>query len=180
MSTTASVGKTKSTQSVAVLDRFERSVNWILKWLFAAGLALAGLIMALLFVAGFKLFWDAIVIFFGRAAAKVDVEPKAFALVEALKGLEYFFLAPLGYLVFLTMIRFVRSTISGDFDELADKRIRNIKSLTMSLLIAVIATDLVSKILGPQGLGRDSAIAEILVMGALIGYYVLLERKLDG
>ena len=148
--------------------------------LFGVGLLLAGGLMAVLFVAGFWMFVRAIAKFSWRTHVPEGTEADAFALVEALRGLEYFFLAPLGYLVFLTLIRYVESTVNTGSDPHADQRSEKqmvaVKVLIINLLLAIVATDLVSKVLGPKGLSVEAAGTEVFVMSAFAGYFLLLER----
>ena len=133
-----------------------RPVQSVLKWLFGAGLIFSAVVMAFLFGAGFALFYRAIALIVG-GTAEAGSDLHASALVQVLKGLEYFFLAPLAYLVFLTMIRFVRTVVTlGDY-RFAEEQMHGVKSLITSLMIAVVGTDLLSKILGPRGLTWDAA-----------------------
>jgi hypothetical protein len=148
--------------------------------LFGIGLLLAGGLMAMLFVAGFWMFVRAIANFSWRTRVPEGTETNAFALVDALRGLEYFFLAPLGYLVFLTLIRYLENTVKSGSDpheeQRSEKQMVAVKVLIINLLLAIVATDLVSKILGPKGLSVEAAGTEVFVMGAFAGYFLLLER----
>ena len=99
------------------------------------------------------------------------LDATASPLVYALRGFEYLFLAPLPYLVFHSLIKYVATFRQPGASEDAEHQVRRAKSLIVSLMVAVIATDLVSKILGPEGVVAG---AEVLVMAALVGYILVL------
>jgi hypothetical protein len=48
------------------------------------------------------------------------------------------------------------------------------KSLVTSLMIAVVATDLVGKVLSPDGLAQRRPIYELILIVVLSGYYLML------
>src|SRR5579859_391843 len=119
----------------------ETRLTKFFKKLFGIGLLLAGGLMTMLFIAGFWMFARAIANFSWRIGVLEGAEVNAFALLEALRGLEYFFLAPLGYLVFLTLIRFLESAVkagSEPHDEpRSEKQMIAVKVLIINLLIAI-------------------------------------------
>lgn len=133
--------------------------------------------MLFLFIAGFSEMGKAVIVFFRHSSWISDTEqPHALVLTDTLKGLEYLFLAPLGYLVFLSLTKYLQSKVEADDNPHAERDVLGIKSLIANLMIAVITTDLVSKILSPGGLSRDMAVNELLVMAMLAGYVYLLEH----
>ena len=158
------------------LDRFTE----LFEKLFVLGLLVAGLLMALLFAAGFVTISRAIWLFSLELFGHESAGPRTHPLVESLRGLEYLFLAPLGYMIFLTLIRFLEGLVKIDDhpqkEKAAERQMMTMKTLMVNLLVAVVATDLVSKILGSGNLTLEVAIPELLVMTLFLGYLVLLHR----
>jgi len=102
-----------------------------------------------------------------------------YAIEHVLKGLEFLFLSPLPFMIVYSVGRYLGSLL--DFAQETKRRsllgeIVSVKALIISLIIAIIATDLVSKILAADGLTRDAALYECLVILVLGAYLVVLER----
>lgn len=136
-----------------------------------------GLLAGLVLMAAFVIGGLALI---GRAAivllrsTQSDAGTHEMALVQALSGIEYLFLAPLAFLVFLTLVRFVKKMVFGDINALGGYRV--VKSLVINLMIAIIATDLVQKTVGQPGLTLNVACTELLVIVVFAGYVLLIER----
>ncbi len=103
------------------------------------------------------------------------VSPANAALETCLSGIEFFFLAPLPFLLPLSLARYIRDS-REDRDESASKAdLLSVKALTTALLIAVLASDLVGDALGPDGLRYEGAISASLVIAVLGMYFYSLE-----
>jgi hypothetical protein len=92
-----------------------------------------------------------------------------------LSGLELFFLAPLPYLAFLSVVKLVRATF--DFErnkdrnalEEAHKFIGRVKHLIIGLMIAVVATEMIHRVVGGSGAALD-----IQSLAAMLGLILVL------
>jgi len=85
-------------------------------------------------------------------------------------------------MVLYNLAKYIESLTSEDrAAKMAEARsdLLQVKGLGVSLLIAVIATDLVGKILG-HGLFMPEAISESVVIVVLAGYFALLEKLAAG
>ena len=148
-----------------------------LNLLMAVGLLATGVFMIALFGAGFKLIAYAIGVFFGIVAPSASsADVASLALVGVLQGLEYLFVAPLAFLLFRTFIPYIKSFNHGGDRATADQEIRRIKILIISLVISALATDLVSKILGPTAAALTAAAPGLLAIVVFSGYLVVLQR----
>lgn len=96
-----------------------------------------------------------------------------------LKGLELIFLAPMAYLTFLTLWRYVEGNRKGVVDSSLRRQVMEIKSLIVGLIIAVVATDLLGDVLSPIGAGYESAITGCLIIAVLGAYVIGLEKARD-
>lgn len=92
-----------------------------------------------------------------------------------LEGLELIFLAPLAYLAFLALWRYVDGHRRGDVDTSTRRQVIEIKSLVIGLIIAVVATDLLREALSPSGSTYESAIAGSAIIAVLAAYIIGLE-----
>jgi hypothetical protein len=105
------------------------------------------------------------------------------ALQHAIKGIEFFLLAPLPYFVLLSLSNYIKNSREGAVPGSAKERLLSVKALAIGLLIAVIATDLVGKILSRDGLAMHAALCETLAIVVLGAYFFGLEvlgSKLQG
>jgi hypothetical protein len=108
---------------------------------------------------------------------KHESEHGPFAIAQVVKGIELLFLAPLAFIVVLGVRRYLKDK----FFHVRSKGHGNLllleaKALVVSLLMAVVATDLISKILSVGGLTYEAAITESLVIIVLGAYYFALEH----
>ncbi len=94
---------------------------------------------------------------------------------QVIRGVELLLLAPLAFLVLVNLARYVKAWMDKEDDERAKADLLGIKALVVGLLIAMVATDLVGKILSEDGLDRSSALFESLVIGVLTVYCFGLE-----
>lgn len=141
------------------------------------GGAVAYFLMVALFVVGF---WEIskgiYLVFFGSPSVPEGVSSRESAALEiSLKGLEFLFLAPLTYLTLLSLERYVAKTYNQSDHESARLQLINIKISIISLMIAIIATDLVAKIL-KNALTYQATFTEGLVIVILGTYLFCLER----
>lgn len=144
---------------------------------YVVGNLIAYLLMIALFTVGFWEIGKGIGIFFGYPLMPEQASSRESAALEmSLKGLEFLFLAPLTYLTLISLVRYVATTYSQNDHELARLQLINIKVSIVSLMIAIVATDLVAKILSKNGLTYQATFTEGLVIIILGTYLFCLER----
>jgi len=104
----------------------------------------------------------------------------AHIMVRVLHGVELLFLAPLPFLVFLSLARYVQSFLKSDGQASSQDRLsgcgsqlHSVKTLVVSLMTASIATDLLRRAI--ENVSLPSAAAEGLVMLLLGSYWLGLE-----
>jgi hypothetical protein len=134
----------------------------------------ASLLMAALFGVGLHHIWMSVWLGFHPEDGRW---PEATGIQWAIHGLEFLYLAPLAFMVLYSLTRYIEShTAKDQATAMTETRrdLLHVKGLVISLLIAVIATDLVGKMLG-RGLGMAEAISESVVVVVLMGYFALLE-----
>jgi uncharacterized protein YacL len=112
---------------------------------------------------------------FHVAAAASGPSSSERAAHQVIRGVEILLLAPLAYFVLVNLARYVQTWKSGDDDEKAKSNLLGVKALVVGLLIAMVATDLVGKILSEKGLDEQSALLECLVILVLTAYCFGLE-----
>jgi hypothetical protein len=96
------------------------------------------------------------------------------AVAKALEGLELMFLAPTPLLVLLSLRPYLNSVIQRRDDLVARARMVEVKAFMVSLMVAVIATDLIAKTIeGP--LCYESTLTRCIAIVVLGGYFVVLE-----
>jgi hypothetical protein len=113
----------------------------------------------------------------------------AAALQMAARGLEFLFLAPLGFLLVFGVTHYVAARVAPPDDSLEehrDSRLQRleearldllvVKAFTVSLFAAVVAAGLVGRALTPAGLSYSDAISGSLVLVVLASYFVVLEK----
>ena len=91
-------------------------------------------------------FWE-----MGRAAVKYfsEYDSQKEVLYLAISGIEFLLLAPLGFLVLRVLGRYVEDMKSkGKMGASAKKSLLEVKAFSVGLLFAVVATDIVGKLVG--------------------------------
>ncbi len=141
-----------------------------------AASAVGGLLTVALLSIGLSRMLSGVLRYAGLLAWEVEPEsPSSAALEMCLSGIEFFFLAPLPFLLPLSLARYIRDS-REDRDERASKAdLLSVKALTTALLIAVLASSLVGEALGPDGLHYEGAISASLVIAVLGTYFFSLE-----
>ena len=109
--------------------------------------------------------------------AEIASDPAAAVLDECIKGLEFLFLAPLPFLIPVSLGRYIRDSKENRDDRQSKADLLSIKALTAALLIAVLASDVVGTALSHDGLHYETAISSTLVIGILALYFFGLERQ---
>ena len=141
--------------------------------------------MVLLFVAAF---WFIIAALLGAFSASYHGPTSSMphndsgrTTVHVLHGVELLFVAPLPFLVFLSLARYVRVFIQsgashGSGHELAacESQLHRVKTLVVALMTASIATDLLRRAI--ENVSLSEAAAEGLIMLLLGGYWFALEK----
>jgi len=145
--------------------------------LYAAGALCSGLLMISLFLAAFCEIGSAVLVFFRQFVGNDQrLSLESAVLTTALKGIELLFLAPMSFLVYRSLGNYVASKASGREDPDAEAAVTESKGLVTSLMVAVVATDLVGKVLSPDGLAAHPPIYELLLIVILVAYFYLLSR----
>lgn len=141
----------------------------------AASVVGALLTVALLGIGLSRMVWG-VLGYVGLVDWEDEIEsPSSAALEMCLGGLEFFFLAPLPFLLPLSLARYIRDS-REDRDERGSKAdLLSVKALTTALLIAVLASDLVGEALGPEGLHYEGAVSASIVIAVLGTYFFALE-----
>jgi len=147
----------------------------IVKARYIAGAVCAGGLMIAIFIAAFCEIGTSLLIFFHRIPVRELMStPESEAITVALKGIEYLFLAPMSFLVYRSLAIYVADMANGGHNPAAKCAVTEAKSLVTSLMIAVVATDLVGKVLSPDGLAQRRPIYELILIVVLSGYYLML------
>jgi len=145
-------------------------------------------LMGALFVVGFLVIWTSL---WSARSAWLGLPLSAdrsgslttdlpHTIVGVLHGLEFFFLAPLPALVFLSLAGYFKrfqqmSRGPDDGGESASlHQLHRVKALIVNLMIASLATDLLGKV--TQGIAVQAILAESLVVLLLGVYWMCLER----
>jgi len=93
------------------------------------------------------------------------------AVQFALKGIESIFVAPVGFLaihcISIYIMRRMKAGRCGEIDNVDDRPVAELKAWTLSLMIAVVATDLIGRLVGKTPFERERVIAECVVITVL-------------
>jgi hypothetical protein len=153
-----------------LLNRFSR-------WPMFLATGAACITMVCLFAAGFFEFGKAIAIFFTLIPPHTDTyPPHLLALKMSVRALEYLLLAPLPYLLMLSMVRYVESMAAGEISARVRAELAEVKAFWVSLLIGILGATLVSKALADGNIGYETAISGGIVIALLSGYFYGLKR----
>ena len=105
------------------------------------------------------------------------------SVTDYLKTLEYFFLAPLGLLTFRALAAFVvaqlRAPDRGEpttEERSAESRLHTLKTSIAGLIAALLATDLVSRVLATEGTRLADLDAELATLIVILVYVWILSR----
>jgi hypothetical protein len=149
------------------------------------GNVIACLLMCALLAAGFAEIGKGVLVFFGLVSCPAEsASPEAGALHLATRGLEFLFLAPLGYFLVLGVARYVeaitpagkeRQTQLFSLDS-ARAELLIVKAFSVALFIAVISASVVSKLLTKEGIDYKTALCGSLLIVVLGTYFVVLEK----
>lgn len=108
-------------------------------------------------------------------APKDAADHSSAALTDILKGLEFLFLAPIPILVVPALVKFVLNGFGYEAASLPNRTLgfsfQDVKSFTVGLMIAVLATNLIGVALSKNGLTYETAISGCLVIFTLLLYY---------
>lgn len=163
--------KTTSTGPLYIL------LNRLSRWPMFLGTGVACLVMISLFTAGFYEFSKAIAIIFKVIPPHTDeYPPDALALKMSVRALEYLLLAPLPYLLMLSMVRYVESMAAGEISGHVRAELAEVKAFWVSLLIGILGATLVAKALADGKIGYETAISGGIVIALLSVYYYGLKK----
>lgn len=146
----------------------------LLRWLVNVGALVAGLAMVLFGAIGlWKIVRGALM-----TLGAVTPASNESGIVSALSGLEYLFLAPLAYLVLILSARLVAKAGIDSDEAMPEQLVRDtafLKALISGLMIAIVATDLVSRVAQPDALTLATAAPRVLLIATLAAYVLVLE-----
>ena len=148
--------------------------------LYVVGAGCASSLMVLLFAIAFWEIGKAIAVFVHLAAGPDPrVPPESQAIMVALKGIEYLFLAPMSFVVYSSLANYVVERARGGDATSAEEEVTETKRLVTSLMFAVVATDLIGRVLSPEGLlMARPPIYELCLLLILGAYMFLLHRMM--
>ena len=141
------------------------------------GAACAVVLMFSLFAAAFWEIGRAVFVFFRLANNPQPLVPyESSAIAIALKGIEYLFLAPMSFLVYRGLARYMQDTAQGNAKPGAEAEVTESKRLVTGLMFAVVSTDLIGKMLSPDGLIAKQPVYELCLLVILGGYTFVLHK----
>jgi hypothetical protein len=165
---------------------YEWLLNGVRIFLYA-GNVIACLLMCGLLAAGFWEIGKGVLMFFGAFPHPAESSsPDAAALHLATRGLEFLFLAPLGYFLVLGVARYIEAVSPASVQEEEDSDfllldearadLLIVKAFSVALFIAVIAASVVGKLLTREGIDYKTALCGSLLIVVLGIYFVALEK----
>jgi len=115
----------------------------------------------------------------------MTVPPQRFASAEhaaiepGIRSIELILLAPLGYVLVGAIAIYIKALVEGEGEAWvkALHLVEGVKSLVTSLLLSILATDMVGRALKDEPLAFMPIAAECLVMGVLLAYLLLLGSR---
>ena len=161
---------------------YEKLLAILMPVLFVGNI-LGGVLMCALLSAGFWEIGRGVLVFYGAVSCPDSPSADACALHFATRGLEFLFLAPLGYSLVLGVARYVeaitpRRQRDADFLALDEARadLLIVKAFSVALFIAVIAASVVGRMIMKDGVEYKVALCGALMIVVLGSYFVLLEK----
>jgi hypothetical protein len=116
----------------------------------------------------------------GDDASDGHVSKSALLTINVLHGIELLFIAPLPFLVFLSLSRYVESVVTSDAKSANESlvncegQLHRVKTLVVGLMTASVATDLLRRAI--ENVSLPAAAAESLIMLVLGSFWFVLER----
>lgn len=108
---------------------------------------------------------------------------EAAALESAIRGLEFLFLAPLVYLLLLSVTRYLVSMHGSSSHESGNNQplkarsdLLIVKAFNITLIIAVIAASLMGRAISVNGLTYENTLCGVLLIIVLVIYVVIQEK----
>lgn len=145
----------------------------VAKFLYVVGAFCASSLMVFIFAAAFWEIGRAILVFFHFVSAQDPRQPaESQAIIIALRGIEYLFLAPMSFVVYRSLANYVVNKVGGHGE--GGTEVTESKRMVTSLMFAVVATDLMGKALGPEGLSTKVPGYELALLVILGAYTFLL------
>jgi hypothetical protein len=153
-----------------LLERF-------IELVYTVGAVCSGVLMIALFSAAFCEIASAVLTFFRKFPNQLPgLSLESELITAALKGIELLFLAPMTFLVYRSLANYIACKTTGRENPEAEAAVTESKALVTSLMAAVVATDLVGKVLSPDGFASHPPIYELLLIIVLVGYFYLLSK----
>jgi uncharacterized protein YacL len=163
-------------QSTGGKSAYHYLMPWALTLILLAACASSVLMGGLLITGVFEVGKGCLVYFGWYSLPAGILSREASTLHFAIRGIELLLLAPLAFLVLLSLARYIDSSRKSTVDERTRCDLLRVKALSVGLLIAVVAADLVGKILSHDGLSYTAAVSESLVIVVLGAYFFILEK----
>ena len=144
----------------------------LVRWAMRIMSALTALAMAALFLAGLSQLGQAVLFSLGLMDVGPEYPSRVVAAIKtSIKGLELFFLAPLPYVVIAVIRRHFEAANTDVLDQRARDELVVVKSFTLTLLFALVASALTDQALSGDGLRYETALSGsvfLLVLGAFV------------
>jgi hypothetical protein len=159
---------------------YQNVVREIVFWSLLCFSLANAVLMAALLAAGFAEGAKASLVYFGLVPI-----PNGFSSVDkaamelGLKAVELVLLAPLGYLFVTSMAIFIHALVEEDDNAWVEALhlVEGVKTLATSLLISIVAADLVGKILKDEPMPVATTLIECVIFVLLTGYLAALGRR---
>lgn len=154
-------------------------IREVVLWSLLAFALINALLMVWFFVAGIVEAGKGCAVFFHLIPPPREfISSEEAAMALGLKAIEFFLLAPLGYLFTSALAAFIQALVDkgGDSWTAALRALVGLKSLATSMLLSIIAVDFVSKVLTGSKLALMNSFIEGGFFLLLVAYLVVLER----
>jgi len=146
----------------------------MLHW-FVLAAVLSGVLMVGIMTAAFADLFRATAMLLQAGFDRGQAGSAEVAIRLALTGLELLFLSPLAFLVVLAIAHDLRDFLSADKHARVGRSMAAVESLVISLLIAVIATEMIERLVSHSGPPLSEATGSALIMLVLVAYLVVRE-----
>jgi len=145
-------------------------------WTYNLSIALAFVVMVGIGVKGLEEIISGLVISALHRSAE-DVGQPTFAIGSILEGFEFLLLAPLAFVIIVSIGNYLQVLLQHGDSSLAEHQIHRVKAMIISLMISIVATDLVKRFVGEQReMKFDALIFGGTLMILLSLYFVVLLR----
>jgi hypothetical protein len=147
--------------------------------LFMTAFIVAGIILIVIAFAGMIEISRAAGVYFGIIESSTSASSHVSATLSmSLKGIELLLLAPMPLLILKGMERHLKDFLHPSEQHSLQSRhtFGSLKATMISLMVAILAADLVDKALSVDGLSYEAAATRIAAIAVIGGYYCLIRK----